>query len=62
VQVDKDTKIIGVLARASRTPPDNLNAWRAVPMMASHVALNTTQRYVEAHAEAQQHVIDLVDR
>ena len=45
---------------AARTISTVSGSLRDVQMVAGHSALSTTQRYIEADAEAQKRVVDLV--
>ena len=51
-------------AGSSSTPPGRSAAvggsLRDVQLLAGHASLSTTQRYIEAHADAQRRIVDLV--
>jgi integrase len=48
------------ITNAARTISSVGGSLRDVQMLAGHRALSTTQRYIEADAEAQKRVVDLV--
>jgi integrase/recombinase XerD len=48
------------ITNAARTISTVGGSLRDVQMLAGHSALSTTQRYIEADAEAQKRVVDLV--
>lgn len=48
------------ITNAARTISTSGGSLRDVQMLAGHSALSTTQRYIEADAEAQKRVVDLV--